>query len=270
MKVLAVGDPHGSMKKIGKIPLKLKKDADVILITGDLGKADLARKVAFERIRREKEGLPELEENFKETEKIYEEVHNSTLKILKHFSKYTNTYTIQGNVRIFSSKDVKNYKKKYNIKCKSTLDIINKIKKVSLVKNRVRIINGLRVGFLEYFTDVSWVKEFKPEDYRDSMKSARKETDKAKRVLKRFGEKIDILVCHQPPFGVLDKVGKPAPKHWRGKRAGSKAILSYIKKYQPKYVLCGHIHEGEGKKKIGKSKVYNLGVAGYKSIEINL
>ncbi|MFQ5531940.1 MAG: hypothetical protein ACE5ES_04955 [Candidatus Nanoarchaeia archaeon] len=71
-------------------------------------------------------------------------------------------------------------------------------------------------------------------------------------------------MCHQPPFGYLDKVsGKfGAPKHWRGKHAGSKVILDYIKKHQPKYVFCGHIHEGKGKTKIGKSIVYNVGFNG--------
>ena len=42
----------------------------------------------------------------------------------------------------------------------------------------------------------------------------------------------------------------------------------YIKKYQPQYAFCGHIHEGEGHKKVGKTDVYNLGVCGYKIIEI--
>ena len=81
---------------------------------------------------------------------------------------------------------------------------------------------------------------------------------------------MDILICHQPPYGFLDKVsGKyGAPKKWVGKHAGSKVILNYIKKYQPKYVFCGHIHEGEGKVKIGKTEVYNLGVAGHKIIEL--
>ena len=58
-----------------------------------------------------------------------------------------------------------------------------------------------------------------------------------------------------------------APKHWRGKHAGSKIILEYIKRKQPRYTFCGHIHEGEGSKMIGKTRVNNLGVCGYKIIE---
>jgi len=86
--------------------------------------------------------------------------------------------------------------------------------------------------------------------------------------LKNFGD-LDILICHQPPYGYLDQTNHPsAPKEWRGKHAGSKVILDYIKKYQPKYVFCGHIHENPGMKKIGKTEVYNLGVAGHKIISL--
>jgi len=101
------------------------------------------------------------------------------------------------------------------------------------------------------------------------MKQARKQTKKAQRILTRFGSELDILICHQPPYGILDRVTFPgAPKHWRGKHAGSKVILKYIQKYQPKYVFCGHIHEGKGKKKIGKTEIYNLGVADHIIIEV--
>ena len=44
---------------------------------------------------------------------------------------------------------------------------------------------------------------------------------------------------------------------------------SLIKKHQPKYVFCGHIHEAEGKAKIGKTEIYNLGVAGHKIINLS-
>jgi len=117
--------------------------------------------------------------------------------------------------------------------------------------------------------NVNWVRDFKPSDYQKEMKKARKGTEKAKRILRNFS-KLDILLCHQPPYSILDKVSFPeAPKHWKGKNAGSKAILDYVKKYQPKYVLCGHIHEGKGRAKIGKTEVINLGCSGdYKIIEI--
>jgi len=144
---------------------------------------------------------------------------------------------------------------------------IRKMGNVYLVKNRLRVFDDVRIGFLEYFLDTNWVRDFKPGDYAKKMSKSKKQTDKARRVLKRFGKGLDILIHHQPPYGLLDKVGPPAPKHWRGKHAGSKVILDYIKKNQPEYAFSCHIHEGEGAGKIGKTKVYNLGVCGYKIVE---
>jgi len=243
MRILVIGDPPGDLKKIQKIPLK---KADLILLTGDLGKADLARKRAFKNIERKKEGLPKLKKDKKLDKKITDEINKSTIKILKHLSKYAPVYTIEGNVGVPNLKRFG--------------------KKVSLAKNRLKVVNGIRIGFLEYFIDNCWIKEFGSKD-KVKIRKAKRETEKARRVLRNFG-KLDILVCHQPPYGFLDKVKfKAAPKHWHGKHAGSKTILDYIKRKQPKYVFCGHIHEGEGKKKIGKTEVYNLGVAGHKIVE---
>ncbi len=71
-----------------------------------------------------------------------------------------------------------------------------------------------------------------------------------------------VLISHAPPYNCLDKI--PSGKH-----IGSKVLLRAIKKYQPKLVLCGHIHEAKGEAKIGKTKVINLGCCGdYKLIEV--
>ena len=218
MKILAIGDPHGNLNKLMKIP---KKKIDLILITGDLGKADLARKIEMIEKR---DYLP------KEAKKVHMEIHNSTLKVLRYLSKFAPVYTIQGNVGISKRSNVKRNQKKYGIKIPVTKELIDKMSDVKLIKNKLRNINGLRIGFLEYYTDVSWIKNFKPEKYRKKMKRAKKQTDKARRVLERF-KKLDILICHQPPYGILDKVNFPgAPKNWQGKHAGGKAILNYIKK----------------------------------------
>jgi Icc-related predicted phosphoesterase len=228
MKILAIGDPHG---KIPKIP----RDIDLILINGDLGKSDLARSLYLFKGKITK----------KKDKEAHDEIYFSTINLLESLSKKSEVYTIMGNV-------AQNWDK--------LLKRIGKIKRVHVVKNSLRNISGIRVGFLEYFTDLCWVKEFN-EKSKKKIRRARKGTKKAERVLRRFG-KLDILVCHQPPYGILDKVGKNAPNGWHGKHAGSKIILNYIKKYQPRYVLCGHIHEGKGKRKLGKTKIYNLGLAG--------
>lgn len=265
MRILAIGDPHGAMNLLKKIQLK---NIDLILLTGDLGKANLARNMFFENQKRKQNGLPQLKQTKEQKKAIYNEVHYSTINILRYLSRYAPVYTIQGNVGIPTRDRVKKDEKIYGIKFLCTREKVNSMHNVHLVKNRLRILDGLRIGFLENFTDTCWVKKFKPRDYKDSINKAKKETEKARNVLKRFG-KLDILICHQPPYGILDKINNPAvPKFWQGKHVGSKTILQYIRFKQPKYVFCGHIHEGKGSKQLGKTKIYNLGVCRHKLIEL--
>lgn len=62
-----------------------------------------------------------------------------------------------------------------------------------------------------------------------------------------------ILVSHQPPVDTLnDEV-----RH--GIHVGSKAVRSFIEKYQPLICFTGHIHEGVGIDTIGKTKLANPG-----------
>lgn len=222
----------------------------------------MARKRFLENTERKKKGLKELKYDAKLSRKVSLEIYNSTIKTLKYLSRFAPIYSIIGNVWR-SDNWVKKDEKRLGIKLPYLHRDLKKIKNFNSIRNNIRIINGLRIGFLEYFVDNCWIKEFEEKD-RKTIKRAKKQTQKARRVLERFG-KIDILICHQPPYRILDKV---IWKSYKGKHAGSKAILDYIKKYSPKYVFCGHIHEGEGTKRIGKTIVYNLGVAGHKIISL--
>src|SRR3989344_1181794 len=264
MRILAIGDPHGDLSKIKKIPLK---GVDLILLTGDLGKADLARKRYFENVEREKRGLPKLEDTLKFNKECYMQIYNSSIRVLKYLSKFAPVYIIFGNVESHDF-ETRKMERKPGLKLPKFVKNVKMIKGVYIINNKLRNFNGVMIGGLEYFIGGSWNKEFKPSNYGYNLNGARKDTKKARAILSRFKE-LDILVCHQPPYGILDKVtAKFAPKNWQGKPAGSKVILEYIKKEQPRYVFCGHIHEGKGYKKIGKSEVYNFGVCGYKIVEI--
>ena len=266
MKIITIGDPHGSLEKVKKIPLDR---IELILLTGDLGSANLMRKMAFDNIDRKRQGLAEIKYTPKQEKKAFMEAYDSTVKIIDYLSKFAPVYTIYGNVES-RNPETRKQSKKIGIKLPFLTNKLNSYKNVRVINNIFSNFKGLKIGGLDYFIDGIWVKTFKPSDYQKRLRSAKKQTLKAKNILNNFAKKdIDILVCHQPPFGVLDKVtSKFAPKHYQGKNAGSKIILEFIKKHQPKYVFCGHIHEGEGFKKLGKTQVYNLGVGGYKIIEI--
>lgn len=265
MRILAIGDPHGDLKKIKEIPVK---DVDLILLTGDLGSSSLMRKIAFEDIERKKNGWSDKKRSRKDLKLAFMEAYNSTLAVINYLRKIDPVYTIFGNVES-SNKETKKLSEEIGFRLPLLYNRLISLKNVNVLNNRVANFSGLRVGGLNYFYDVSWVKEFHPEDYPSCMYLAKKSTKKAKRILDWF-EKLEVLVCHQPPFRILDRVtSKFAPPDWIGKHAGSKILLDYIKKKAPKYVFCGHIHEGKGMKKIGKTKIYNLGSCGWKIISIN-
>ncbi|WP_419781672.1 metallophosphoesterase [Maridesulfovibrio sp.] len=64
-----------------------------------------------------------------------------------------------------------------------------------------------------------------------------------------------LLVVHDSPFNTkLDVIGN-------GMHVGSKAVRDFIEKHQPEIVICGHIHESSGEDVIGKSRIFNPGMA---------
>ena len=117
-----------------------------------------------------------------------------------------------------------------------------------------------------YFTELGWILRFHGED-ADKLSKYKREHSDAEIFLRKL-KKVDILLTHQPPYKILDKVNsKKAPKLWQGKNAGSELILDYIKTKQPQFHLCGHIHESSGEKQIGRTKVINLGEGNFKLLE---
>jgi len=83
------------------------------------------------------------------------------------------------------------------------------------------------------------------------------------KLFKKFQKKDIIFVSHNMPYDCkLDKIrDKNAPMVVRGKHYGSKLIRRIINKYQPILAIGGHMHENQGKCKIGKTLVVNPGAA---------
>jgi len=66
-----------------------------------------------------------------------------------------------------------------------------------------------------------------------------------------------IFLTHNCPYKTkLDKVRKGPAK---GEHCGSFLEKEIIKKFKPGLVICGHMHENQGKDKIGKSLIINAG-----------
>lgn len=64
---------------------------------------------------------------------------------------------------------------------------------------------------------------------------------------------VKILVSHNPPKDtVCDDIGG-------GVHVGSEAVRNFIQERQPDVCICGHIHEGKGTDRIGKTIIINPG-----------
>ena len=78
---------------------------------------------------------------------------------------------------------------------------------------------------------------------------ALKETKRLKLAAPLVDERT-LLVVHTPPWGVLDEV--------MGRfHAGSKNLGRFIRNKAPFLVVCGHIHERQGYRRLGSSHVVN-------------
>jgi Icc-related predicted phosphoesterase len=74
-------------------------------------------------------------------------------------------------------------------------------------------------------------------------------------LLSRAGvDEFSILLSHPPPYGVFDEVAG-------GMHAGSKAVRRAVEEKRPIMVVCGHIHEHEGREILGETLVVKLAPA---------
>jgi Icc-related predicted phosphoesterase len=65
-----------------------------------------------------------------------------------------------------------------------------------------------------------------------------------------------ILISHSPPLGILDLNGS-------NEHCGSKAVREFIESKSPVLVVCGHVHESNGKQERYKDvDVINCGPSG--------
>ncbi len=191
MKIACIGDPHGV-----KIPQLKLQSPDLILITGDLGDASLARERFFEDVRRKQEGLPELEKDVGFVQESYLEVYESALEVLKYYSSVAPVYFTFGNADLTNA-EVKRLNLKYKLSLPFFVQKVGELSGVKVLNNRFANFKGLRVGGLSYFVDNSWIKEFNEVDTK-KIKTAGRETKKANRILQWFGKNsLDILLCHQ-------------------------------------------------------------------------
>lgn len=214
MKILALGDPHGTLPKYLDSIIK-KNKIELIICVGDIPFSP------------EKHWL---EESWKKYSRKF--LDASYPKTINKICSYgLPVLLLRGNMWLG-----RKYRDKANKYFSKHKNLVNKLTGKHKIGDRT---------FL--FFDVIFESR-----KRDRLKNKNRER-KLNKMLKE--NKDAILICHNPPYGILDL-------NYAKEHAGSKIIRKAIDKNPPKIVLCGHIHESKGKKKHGKTIIYNLGSRG--------
>jgi Icc-related predicted phosphoesterase len=65
---------------------------------------------------------------------------------------------------------------------------------------------------------------------------------------------IDVLVTHGPPYGILDRTFEGP--------GGDLELLAAVERVRPLLHVFGHLHEGHGTRRVGKTSFVNASVAG--------
>lgn len=242
MKILAIGDPHGKIPKLGKI--LRNEHPDVIVCTGDFGGDDRIRNLIFKNW-----GKPWY---FQIGKKKAKEMVRQSEKKGRAVLKYLNSlkipvYAVPGNYDDEEKlkKVIKHYK---NIH-------FSHLKKFKIGDYYFVFHGGYMDAKIFFTTNV--LKNFARK------KERRKENDAEKKKLTKIFKKTKgkiIFITHIPAYGLFDKVkNKKSPMD--KKHVGIEAYEYIIKKYKPQLYICGHMHENQGVKKTGNTTAVCLGEA---------
>ena len=251
MKILAIGDFHG------KFPVKLQKlakEVDLILCTGDFGGSDKLLKVIFKHFNKKWWNVV----GKKKAKRYVMEDYNSGKKIIGKLGKLKQKiYTVYGN---WDFSATANYQRTIGAKIIPYSKIMGKTKNIIFQNKSFKKIDGLNILFFGgYLPAMAYVQGSNGKVIQNrARRQNKKETD---RLMKYVKKDIDILFAHCPPFGVFDKVKFPGKNPMNGKRIGFEGYTKFIEKNKPKLFICGHMHEYQGKKKMGDSLIVTTGAA---------
>ncbi|MCA9486888.1 MAG: metallophosphoesterase [Candidatus Woesearchaeota archaeon] len=258
LTLLILGDLHGQMPKL------LQKNFDILLCTGDICSEELRPYIKkYLKARNKDENISFRKICSKEKE---EELEKKSLergrKILEKLDKLNKPVIIvPGNWDQSSYLDGKKQgKDKFTQICKGLENIHN-------VQNK-----KLRLGELSFVghgsTSAPEPLDKKSEQDFPDKHSFKDYTQRQSYFAKVYAklqahfEKAEppiILLTHNVPYKTkLDKVHAPQ-SYAHNKHYGSKIARKLIEEYSPLLCIGGHIHEGQGKTKLGKTLCINAG-----------
>ena len=269
MKILVLGDFQGSFPK--KLKRKLKKEVfELIIGVGDYGGIPDWRPWIMKMLENARKGKKRLTPveffGVKKFRKLLKKDENATKKVLKELNSLGKPVLI-----VFGNGDDGWYRypfvshvPKLNKSLVNFLSKLKNLKDINYGQTKFRKITY--IGFGGYMDIESYLdKKVFPDSADKEMHHIRfMRLQKSKknlflRLKKTKGER--IFVFHYPPIGVFDIIKDRKDNPMNRKSAGVRFFREAINKYKPKLALCGHMHEYQGAKKIGRTLVVNPGDA---------
>jgi Icc-related predicted phosphoesterase len=266
MKILVLGDFGGVFPE--RLKKKLKKEKfDLVIGVGDYTGIKEWKSFIMHSLRIVKAGNPHPspvdffgKKRFKELLRKDRRAAKNVLKTLNNLGKPV--------IFIFGNGDDEWYKYRFDkilpVK-KSNLNFVKKLRNMKDITYGKLKFKGINfVGFGGYMDIDSYFDKEEWKNDEEKIRRRLKRRDKSKKhffkVLRKIkGEKIFVL--HYPPKGIFDIIKDTKDNPMNGKSAGIGFFREAIQKYKPNLVLCGHMHEYCGAKKIGKTLVINPGDA---------
>lgn len=267
MKILAIGDFQGTFPKVLKRKLS-KEKFDFVVGVGDYAGISEWRRWVMHDLARSKKGLPRISAK----EFFGKERYNRLVK--KDFESGKEIFrTMDGfgkpGVFVFGNGDDDWYAYPFNGKrekpLKSRLNVIKSMKNLKDLTYDHKRIGGIEFigfgGYMDidaYFDKKNWGEAKDERAFRTRVKRRERSRKKFFSVLRETdGER--IFVFHYPPKGVFDIIRDKKDNPMNGKSTGIGFFAEAIKRYKPLLVLCGHMHEYRGMKKLYGVPVVNPG-----------
>lgn len=263
MKILVLGDFHARFTS--KLKERIAREKfDFVIGVGDYAGIEEWSEYFGVMFKALSAGLPWISAKdyfgAKKYRKLVKKDEILTKKVLGDLNKLGNGKKV---IFIFGNNDDDWYKYPFDVKSKvkkGRLRFLRGLKNMKDVTYFLTRYNGVGIAGFGGYMDVAanWDKRKDDgESYNRMRKRMKKSEEKLIRMMKN---KPEILILHYPPEGAFDKIiQKGNPFH--GRKVGIEMFRSVIMRFKPKLVLCGHMHEYQGMKKIGKSLVVNPGDA---------
>jgi len=261
IRILAIGDFHG------RFPEKFKKivqeeNIDLVLSDGDYAGIDEWRPLIKKMFRSLESG-----KEFSIEEHLGKKKYNALLKKDYAAGKLPLIELNKLNLRVFSVFGNGDwYRSIFNDSNRDYGKTLKKLKNIKDInKGKARFNNLKIVGFGGYMNPDIYFKE-KGMGAINSCEEKRVRRRKMlydlweRQLMRLMKIKPDILLAHYTPLNCLDKM-KEKGFALSGSHMGVSSFNRALKKFKPALMICGHMHENQGKCNIGNTLVVNPGAA---------